>query len=177
MRRASPANDFYVKALMQAHSLTPQQIAERCAAEMQRSDHAAHSLGIELLAVGPGTASMRMTVRQDMTNGHGICHGGFIFALADEAFAYACNTFNHNTVAANADISFLAPAHVGDVLTARGLARQQGGRSGVYDIEVMNQEDQPIALFRGRAARIKGQLFEQDDAPGTSTGTSNGAES
>lgn len=162
---------------MQARKLSPQQIAERCAAEMRRNDQAAQSLGIELVAIGPGTASMRMTVRQDMANGHGICHGGFIFTLADEAFAYACNTFNHNAVAANADVSFLAPAHVGDVLTAHGIARQQGGRSGVYDIEVMNQEDKPIALFRGRAARIKGQHFEQDDPPEKTTGTSSGDES
>ena len=147
---------------MPDHKLTLQQIAERCAAEMRRHDHAALSLGIELLAIGPGTASMRMTVRQDMVNGHGICHGGFIFTIADEAFAYACNTFNRNTVAANVDISFLAPAHIGDVLTAHGEARQLGGRSGIYDIEVLNQEDQLIALFRGHAARIKGQLFEHN---------------
>lgn len=112
-----------------------------------------------------------------MANGHGICHGGFIFSIADEAFAYACNTFNHNTVAADADISFLAPAHIGDVLVAHGHARQQGGRSGIYDIEVTNQEGKLIALFRGRSSRIKGQLFELLDTPETTTSTSDGADS
>ena len=97
--------------------------------------------------------------------GHGICHGGFIFALADTNFAYACNSFNHRTVAAGVDINFLAPAHLGDLLTARGQARQQAGRSGVYDIEVTNQANKLIAVFRGRAARIKGHFFD----PGENT--------
>ena len=139
---------------------TPQAIAERCAAIMWSDDHAAQGLGIELLAVGAGTARLSMAVRQDMVNGHGTCHGGFIFALADCAFAYASNSFNHRTVAAGVDISFLAPAHLGDVLTSFGHARHQGGRNGVYDIEVNNQDGKLIALFRGRSARIKGHFFD-----------------
>jgi acyl-CoA thioesterase len=102
-----------------------------------------------------------MKVRQDMVNGHGICHGGFIFALADTNFAYACNSFNHYTVAAGVDINFIAPGHLGDTLTAVGNARHQGGRSGIYDIEVTNQEGKTIAIFRGRSTRIKGHFFDE----------------
>ena len=98
-----------------------------------------------------------------MVNGHGTCHGGFIFAVADSTFAYACNSFNHRAVAAGVDINFLAPAHLGDLLTAHGHARHQGGRSGVYDIEVSNQDGKLVAVFRGRAARIKGHFYDPDD--------------
>jgi phenylacetic acid degradation protein PaaD len=104
-----------------------------------------------------------MKVRQDMVNGHGICHGGFIFALADTNFAYACNSFNHKAVAAGVDINFIAPAHLGDTLTAVGSARHQGGRSGIYDIEVTNQDGKMIAVFRGRSTRIKGHFFDESE--------------
>ena len=140
--------------------LTPQQIAERCAEVMRPDDKAAQGLGIEIVRVAPGEAAARMTVRNDMVNGHDICHGGFIFALADTAFAYACNTFNVRTVASGVDINFIAPAHKGQVLTAHGHGRHQGGRSGVYDIEVKNESDELIAVFRGRSTRIKGHFFE-----------------
>ena len=146
-------------------AMTPQEIAERCTEVMWPDDHAARGLGMKIEAVSPGTATLSMSVRPDMVNGHGICHGGFIFAVADSAFAYACNSFNHRTVAAGVDINFLAPAHLGDLLTARGQARQQAGRSGVYDIEVTNQANKLIAVFRGRAARIKGHFFD----PGENT--------
>lgn len=142
--------------------MTPQEIAERCAAAMWQDDHAAQGLGIELVSVAPSQATLRMKVRQDMVNGHGICHGGFIFAVADAAFAYACNTHNHKTVAGGVDINFVAPAHLGDILTAVGHGRQQGGRSGVYDIEVSNQEGKLVALFRGRSVRIKGHFFDPE---------------
>ncbi|MDO8932811.1 MAG: hydroxyphenylacetyl-CoA thioesterase PaaI [Rhodocyclaceae bacterium] len=140
--------------------MTPQETAERCAAIMWPDDHAARGLGIEIVAVAPGAATLRMKVRQDMVNGHGTCHGGFIFAVADSTFAYACNSDNHRAVAGGVDINFVAPAHLGDILTAVGHARQQGGRSGVYDIEVSNQESKLIALFRGRSVRIKGHFFD-----------------
>ena len=145
-----------------SEQLTPQQVAERCAAIMWPDDHAAQGLGIALIAVGAGTARLAMTVRQDMVNGHGTCHGGFIFALADCAFAYASNSFNHRAVASGVDISFLAPAQLGDVLTCYGHVRHQGRRSGVYDIEVENQDGKLIALFRGRSTRIKGHFFAAD---------------
>jgi acyl-CoA thioesterase len=146
--------------------MTPDDIARRCADIMWPDDHAARGLGMEIVAVGPGTATLHMTVRQDMVNGHGTCHGGFIFALADSAFAYACNSFNHRAVASGVDINFLAPAHLGDTLTAIGHARHQGGRSGVYDIEVSNADDKLIAVFRGRAVRIKGHFFEAPETVG-----------
>ena len=145
---------------------TPQQIAERCAEIMWPDDHAARVLGMAIQAVGPGSATLSMTVRADMVNSHGTCHGGFIFAVADSTFAYACNSFNHRAVAAGVDINFLAPAHLGDVLTARGQARHQGGRTGLYDIEVSNQDGKLIAVFRGRAARIKGHYVETGESDG-----------
>jgi acyl-CoA thioesterase len=143
--------------------LTPQQIAQRCAEVLWPEDRASQGMGMELLEVGPGTATLRMTVRADMSNCHGTCHGGFIFAVADTAFAYACNSLNHRAVAASAEIDYLAPAHAGDTLTARGAAIQQGERRGIYDIEVTNQDHQIVAIFRGRSARIKGQLFDTGD--------------
>lgn len=142
-------------------ALYPDAVARRCADIMWPDDHAARGLGMEILDAAAGKATLRMTVRPDMVNGHGICHGGFIFAVADSTFAYACNGYNHRAVAAGVDINFIAPAHLGDVLTARGQARHQGGRSGVYDIEVTNQAGKLIALFRGRSSRIKGHFFEE----------------
>ena len=146
--------------------MTPQEIAARCAEIMWPDDHAARGLGIEIVAVAPGAATLQMKVRQDMVNGHGTCHGGFIFAVADSAFAYACNSYNHRAVAAGVDINFLAPAHLGDILTAVGHARHQGGRSGVYDIEVANQAGKLVAVFRGRAARVKGHFFDTPETIG-----------
>lgn len=139
---------------------TPQQIAERCAEVLWPEDRASQGMGMELLEIGPGTARLRMRVAENMVNCHGTCHGGYIFALADTAFAYACNSYNQRAVASGVDINFLAPAQLGDTLTAYGHARQQGGRSGVYDIEVTNQGDKTVALFRGRSTRIKGPIFE-----------------
>ncbi len=126
---------------------------------MWAEDHAARGLGIELLEVAPGLARLRMTVRPEMVNGHGICHGGFIFTLADAAFSYACNSDNQRAVAAGADISFLAPAHTGDVLLGLCRVRSQGGRAGIYDAEVHDLAGRSIALFRGRSTRIKGHFF------------------
>ena len=139
---------------------TPQQIAERCAEALWPGDRAAQGMGMDLVEIGPGQARLRMTVREDMVNCHGICHGGYIFAVADTAFAYACNSYNQRAVASGVDINFLAPAQLGDTLTAHGHARQQGGRSGVYDIEVANQDGKQIALFRGRSTRIPGPIFD-----------------
>ena len=144
-----------------------QHIAERCAALMWAEDLAARGLGIELLQVGPGVARLRMLVRPDMVNGHGNCHGGFIFTLADAAFSYACNSDNQRAVASGADISFLAPAHSGDLLESVCRMRSQGGRSGIYDGEVSNHQGKTLALFRGRSARIKGHFFT--DSPADST--------
>ncbi len=142
--------------------MTPQEVADKVAALMWPQDHAARGLGMEIVAVGPGSATLRMSVRQDMVNSHGNCHGAFIFAVADAAFAYACNSDNHHAVAGGANIDFLAPVELGDVLTATGTRRQQGGRSGLYDIEVTNQDSKLVAVFRGRSVRVKGHFFPQE---------------
>ncbi len=136
-----------------------QALAERVAAGMFARDRASQALGIEVAAIGPGRAELRMTVRPDMMNGHAIGHGGLVFTLADSAFAYACNSYNHNTVAAGCSIEFLAPCHEGDALVAVATERLQVGRSGVYDIDVKNQKGETIALFRGKSMRVKGTVI------------------
>ena len=102
-----------------------------------------------------------MTVREDMLNGHAICHGGFIFTLADSAFAFACNSYNLTTVASGCAIDYMAPAREGDLLTARARERSVSGRTGVYDIDVCNQRGETVALFRGKSYRIKGHVVEE----------------
>lgn len=135
-----------------------QRVAELSAQALFANDGAARSLGIGIEEVRPGFARLRMTVRADMVNGHGICHGGLIFALADSAFAVACNTHNAVTVAAAASIDFLAPAHVHDELTAEARELWRSRRSGIYEIGVSNQRGETVALFRGRSHCIGGQL-------------------
>ena len=117
------------------------------------SDAASRMLGIELAGYGPGWARTRMTVRDDMVNGHGMCHGGLIFSLADTAFACACNSFGPVTVAASAEIVFVAPARAGDVLVAEAVLRTRFGRSGLYDVTVRRDGD-VIAEFRGRSHQL-----------------------
>jgi acyl-CoA thioesterase len=124
---------------------------------MWRGDRASRMLGMQVLAIGPGSATLRMTVRQDMLNGHDLCHGGIITTLADSAFAYACNAYNEITVASGFDIHLLAPAHEGDVLTAQAAELSRGGRSGLYEITVDNQRGEVIARFRGRSHTMKGK--------------------
>lgn len=136
-----------------------QALAERAAAAMWGRDHASQGLGMRMVAIAPGRADVAMTVRPDMLNGHAICHGGFIFALADSAFAFACNSYNLTTVASACGIDFLAPARLGDVLTARAHERTARGRTGVYDIDVVNQRGEVIALVRGKSHRINGQVI------------------
>ena len=116
------------------------------------------TMGMELLLCAPGHARMRMQVRELHLNGHGMCHGGFIFTLADSTFAFACNSHNKNAVAASASIEFLKPAHAGDVLTCTGEEQVLSGRHGVYDLTVRNQNDEVVALFRGKSAQIPGQV-------------------
>jgi acyl-CoA thioesterase len=135
-------------------------LAKRVAERMLASDTASRGLGITIAQVEPGRATLTMPVRSDMLNGHAICHGGFIFTLADSAFAFACNSYNFNTVAQGCSIEYLAPAREGDVLTAVAHERSLAGRTGVYDIEVTNQRGETIALFRGKSYRIKGHVVE-----------------
>jgi acyl-CoA thioesterase len=145
-------------------SREPEAVARACAAIMWAEDSASRGLGMELLAVGPGTAELAMTVRPDMVNGHGICHGGFIFTLADSAFAFACNAYDQRVVAAQCAITFLAPARLGDRLTARGVERQRFGRNGIYDITVTRADGTPIAEFRGHARTVKGRFLPEGEA-------------
>jgi acyl-CoA thioesterase len=121
---------------------------------MMTGDAASKLLGIELDGYGPGWARTRMTVRPDMVNGHGICHGGMIFSVADTAFACACNSWGPVTVAAECDILFVAPARLGDVLTAGARMRSRFGRGGLYDITVL-AGDTLVAEFRGRSSELR----------------------
>lgn len=136
----------------------PQALAELTAKSMYERDGASQAIGARVTAVSPGTASMTMTVRADMLNGHKTCHGGFIFALADSTFAFACNSRNDVTVASGCTIDYLAPAFEGDILTAEAAEYSLAGRVGVYDVHVHNQNGKKIAIFRGRSYRIKGQV-------------------
>jgi acyl-CoA thioesterase len=137
----------------------PQALADAVAQAMWSRDHATQALGMQLEAVGPGSATLSMPVRPDMVNGHRICHGGLIFTLADSAFAYACNSRNQNTVASACHIDFLAPAREGDVLEAEAVERSASGRTGVYDITVRVRGGKTVALFRGKSYRIQGEVM------------------
>ena len=139
-------------------------VALRVRETMLADDHASRSLGIDIAEVAPGRALARMRVRRDMLNGFGICHGGLITTLADTAFAYACNSANHVTVAAGVSVDFVAPAHEGDELSAACEQRTQQARTGVYDVVVRNQHGHTVALMRGRSHRLKGrQVFVDAD--------------
>jgi len=135
----------------------PQATAEAVREQMYRFDRAAQALGITVEAIAPGSATCKMVVREDMLNGHGTCHGGLLFALADTAFAYACNAGNRTTVALNAQVSFIAPAHADDVLTAIAHEQSRGGRTGVYDVEV-RRAGTLLALFRGQGYEVRGAI-------------------
>jgi acyl-CoA thioesterase len=134
-----------------------QALAERACAAMFEHDHASQGLGIAIAAIAPGRATATMTVRQDMLNGFGMCHGGFITTLADTAFAFACNSYNEMTLASGIDAEFLKGAKLGDLLQAHACEQSQAGRLGVYDIAVRNQHDELIALVRGRSYRLRGK--------------------
>lgn len=138
-----------------------QALAERVAVEMFAADRASQALGMRVETVGPGRATVTMTVRDDMVNGHATCHGGIIFLLADSTFAFACNSYNRKTVAQGCSIEYLAPAHAGDVLRASGVERSRSGRTGVYDIEVRDQHERVVALFRGKSYRIDGHVVPE----------------
>jgi acyl-CoA thioesterase len=140
-----------------AEASTPQQVADAVRDNMFRNDRASRTLGMQVLSIEPGHATVAMAVREDMLNGHDICHGGLIATLADSAFAYACNSYNELTVASGFAADFVAPAKAGDVLTARCAEVTRAGRTGVYDAEVTNQRGERVALFRGRSYTIKGK--------------------
>ena len=131
--------------------------ARAVGAHMFAADRASKGLGMTITDLGEGSATLTMTVRDDMLNGFDICHGGFITTLADSAFAFACNSRNVVTVAAGLTVDFLAPAHSGDVLTAAASETSRAGRTGVYDIVVTNQHGRRVALVRGRSHSLTGR--------------------
>ena len=141
--------------------MTPKERAEKSAAAMWSPDRASKWMDMTLDDVDEGTATMSLVVQPHHCNGHGICHGGVTFSLADSTFAFACNSRNQSTVAQQNTITYLAPGYEGDRLTAEAREVSLKGRSGVYDITVTNQKGETIALFRGHSRAIKGQLFDE----------------
>ncbi len=136
-------------------------LAQASADHMFAQDPATRGLGISLLEIRPGYARMQMQVRPDMLNGHQTCHGGFIFTLADSAFAFACNSYNVQTVAAGCNIEFLAPAYEGELLLAEAVEQSKSGRTGVYDVVVSNPAGRKVALMRGKSHQLKGTVIPE----------------
>lgn len=133
--------------------------ARACADAMWKEDAATQSLGMQLMSIGPGQAVISMTVTASMVNGHKLCHGGYIFTLADSAFAFSCNTYNQRTVAQHCAVTFVRSAKLGDKLVARAVERQRSGRSGIYDVTVSREDGDVIAEFRGHSRTIEGDLL------------------
>lgn len=144
--------------------MTPKQRAEKSAAVMWADDNASQWLGMEIVEVDEGRAVLEMTVKPEHCNGHGTCHGGISFSLADSAFAFACNSRNTLTVGQHTFMSYLSPGHEGDRLRATAEEVSLAGRSGFYDVRVANQTGATIAEFRGVSRTIKGQHFEEQPA-------------
>jgi acyl-CoA thioesterase len=147
--------------------VTPEDTARRSADAMWADDRVSEGLGMTLDAVGPGTATLSMTLRDDMVNGHAIGHGGLTFTLADSAFAFACNSYNRVTLAAAAEIRFRRPTRLGDRLVATATERERSGRDGVYDV-LVRVGDEVVAVFTGRSREIGGRLFDDDSGAGRS---------
>ncbi|WP_369856609.1 hydroxyphenylacetyl-CoA thioesterase PaaI [Candidatus Thalassolituus haligoni] len=141
-------------------TMNADELAVACANELYRRDSATQHLGIELLHSSPGQSTVAMTVADFMLQGHQTCHGGYLFTLADSAFAFACNTYNEPTVAIGCAIDYVAPGRGGDVLTATAVERSRSGRTGNYDVEIHNQDGHLIALFHGKSYRVRGQILE-----------------
>lgn len=139
--------------------VSAQDVAKAVAQTMYQKDNVAQGLGIALKEIAPGRAIMTMRVTDHMLNGHNICHGGYIFTLADTAFAYACNTYNQNTVAQGAQISFIKAVTADTLLTAIAEEKNKTNRTGLYDIRVENENSETVALFRGSSHSIKGQII------------------
>ena len=140
----------------------PQALAELAGRTMFERDPASQALGMVLAEIRPGYARMTMTVRADMLNGHATCHGGYIFMLADSAFAFACNSHNLSTVGAGCTIDYLAPGRTGDVLVAEATEQALQGKTGVYDVTVKTADGRTIALFRGKSHCISGTVASVD---------------
>jgi acyl-CoA thioesterase len=143
--------------------MTSQELAEASAQVLWSDDWASQRLGMVIEKLAPGEATLSMAVTEDMSNGHGTCHGGYIFTLADSAFAFACNGYNQQTVGQHASISYLSPGRIGDRLTASAHEVSRRGRSGVYDVRVTNQDGIHIAEFRGLSRTVKGTHLPVED--------------
>jgi acyl-CoA thioesterase len=141
-------------------SAEQQVLAQRTADFLSERDAMSRALGMKIVQICPGRARLSMAVRADMVNGHGTCHGGVLFSLADSAFAFACNSYNAITVAAGATIDFFAPARQGDELIAVATEVWRSRRSGLYDVSVINQRGECIVLFRGRSHQLDGKLLK-----------------
>lgn len=136
-----------------------QTLAQACADAMWQDDRASKALGMSIRRIAPGEAVLAMSVRPDMTNGHDICHGGFIFTLADSAFAFACNTYNQRAVAQQCAVTFIRSVPVGETLTAHAVERSKAGRGGLYDVTVRDSKNIVVAEFRGHSRTISGELL------------------
>ncbi|CAD7037098.1 phenylacetic acid degradation protein PaaD [Pseudorhizobium halotolerans] len=136
--------------------MNPQEIAEASARAMWNDDAASQRLGMSLDHIAPGQATLSVTVTEAMSNGHGNCHGGYIFTLADSAFAFACNSYNEMVVAQHCSITYINPVRIGDRLTATAAEVSRRGRSGIYDIRITNQDGVHVAEFRGHSRTVKG---------------------
>ncbi len=137
-------------------------LALTCAEAMYERDQATRRMGIQLLDAGPGSSKLSMRVREDMIQGHGTCHGGYLFALADSAFAFACNSYNDATVAIGCSIDYVAPAREGDELIASAFEQSRSGRTGNYDVRIENSQGQLIALFHGKSYKVRGTVLAQE---------------
>ena len=138
--------------------MSAERLARAAAGAMWSQDRASQALGMAITEIAPGRATLTMTVSEAMVNGHGLCHGGYIFTLADSAFAFACNSHNQRAVAQHCAITYLAPGRLGDLLTARCREVSRAERSGVYDVTVTRQDGEVIAEFRGLSRTVKGTL-------------------
>jgi acyl-CoA thioesterase len=136
--------------------LSPQELAEACAEAMWSSDSTSQRLGMKIEAVAPGAATLSMEITDVMLNGHGVAHGGFVFALSDSAFAFACNGYNQRVVGHQASITYVAPSRLGDRLTAVAQEVFRAGRNGIYDVSVTNDRGERVAEFRGHSRTVKG---------------------
>ena len=134
-------------------------IAKQCRDTMYAADVAVRALDIKVEVTGAGRAEAELEIRSEMLNGHDVCHGGYLFTLADTAFAYACNSYNWVTFAAGASIEFLRPAKLGDQIFAVATERHRGGRTGIYDVVLSNQDGAEVAIFRGRSHSTRDTLF------------------
>lgn len=139
-----------------AAEMTPQELAEASARAMWNDDSASQRLDMSLDHIAPGRATLSMTITDSMSNGHGNCHGGYMFTLADSAFAFACNSYNQLAVAQHCSITYLMPGRIGDRLTATATEVSRRGSSGIYDIRITNQDGQHVAEFRGHSRTVKG---------------------